>query len=145
VTEPDAPEIRHEDMMNEQTISLLKNSFKKVQANADSVAETFYSRLFTIDPDLKPLFKGDIREQGRKLMAALAVAVNNLSNPGAIVPALQEMGKRHRAYGVKDSDYDTVAAALLWTLEQGLGADFTPDCKAAWTDAYMLVATVMKG
>lgn len=143
--EPGEQERPHEDMMNEQTISLIKESFKKVQGSADAVAEAFYSRLFTIDPDLKPLFKGDIREQGRKLMAALTVAVNNLSNPGAIVPALQEMGKRHRAYGVKDKDYDTVAAALLWTLEQGLREDFTPECKQAWTEAYTLVATVMKG
>jgi hypothetical protein len=85
-----------------------------------------------------------MKEQGRKLMAMIGTAVNALSNVEAVVPAIQDMGKRHVAYGVKPEDYDSVGAALLWTLEQGLGDDFTPDTKEAWATVYGLVATTMK-
>jgi hemoglobin-like flavoprotein len=90
------------------------------------------------------MFKGDMKEQGRKLMSILNTAVNALNNVEAIVPALQTMGKRHVDYGVKDKDYDTVGEALIWTLGAGLKDDFTEDTKAAWIAVYGLVAGTMK-
>ena len=131
--------------MNPQSISLVRNSFSQVAPDAEAVASLFYERLFSMDPKLRSLFKSDMAGQGRMLMAAISFAVENLARPDAIVPALQDMGKRHAGYGVKDEDYDTVGGALLWTLEQGLGDDFTDECKQAWIEAYTLLASVMKG
>lgn len=130
--------------MTPEQIALIQASWAKVVPIQGAAAEIFYNKLFELDPTVKPLFKGDMREQGRKLMMSLNVVVNGITNLGALVSSIQEMGKRHVAYGVEARHYDTVGAAILWTLEQGLGADFTPDTKAAWTEAYATLATVMK-
>ncbi|MBM96726.1 MAG: hemin receptor [Oceanospirillaceae bacterium] len=130
--------------MTPEQITLVQESFAKVEPIADKAAELFYGKLFELDPSLKPMFKGDIAEQGTKLMTMIGVAVRGLTNLEAIVPAVQNLGIRHVDYGVKDEHYDTVAAALLWTLEQGLGDAFTEETKAAWTETYVLLATVMK-
>ena len=130
--------------MDQHTITLVQSSFKQVEPIADTAAGLFYNKLFEIDPSLRALFKADISEQGKKLMQMIAVAVNGLNNLDAIVPAVQQLGIRHIDYGIKDSDYDTVGTALLWTLEQGLGEAFTDEVKAAWTEVYTLLATVMK-
>ena len=123
---------------------LVRDSFAKVAPIAPTAAELFYGRLFELDPGLRPLFKGDMKEQGRKLMAMIATAVAGLDKLDTIVPAVRALGKRHAGYGVIDAQYDTVAAALLWTLEQGLGPDFTPATKEAWTACYTLLAGQMK-
>jgi len=104
----------------------------------------FYGRLLEMDPSLKPMFRGDIKEQGRKLMQMLAFAVKGLDRLHEIVPAVREMGRRHAGYGVRDEHYDTVAGALLWTLEKGLGEAFTPEVKSAWVSVYTLLAGTMK-
>ncbi len=123
---------------------LVQSSFSKVVPIADKAAEIFYNKLFEMDPALKPLFKGDIKEQGAKLMSMIGTAVNGLDNLDSIVPAVQNLGKNHVKYGVEESHYDTVGGALLYTLEKGLGDDFTPDVKDAWTEVYNTLATVMK-
>lgn len=130
--------------MEQSTIDAVQGSFAKVAPIAPKAAELFYGRLFELDPELKPLFKGNMEEQGAKLMKMIGVAVNGLNNLEAIVPAVQNLGVRHIEYGVKDKDYDTVGAALLWTLGQGLGDAFTPEVEAAWTEVYTLLATTMK-
>jgi len=130
--------------MTPEQKQMVQSSFAKVAPIADQAAALFYGRLFELDPALKPMFKGDISEQGRKLMSTLGVAVGSLDNLDALMPVLQNLGRGHVAYGVQDSHYDTVGAALLWTLEQGLGDDFTPSVKDAWTEVYTIVATVMK-
>ena len=130
--------------MTPEQQNLVRDSFAKVAPIAPQAAAMFYERLFVVDPTLRPLFKGDMDEQGRKLMAMIGTAVANLHRLSDIVPAVRDLGKRHAAYGVKDADYDTVAGALLWTLEQGLGADFTPATKEAWTICYTVLADEMK-
>lgn len=130
--------------MNIQQISLVQQSMTKIVPGAEPVAEIFYAKLFELDPSLKPLFKGDMKEQGRKLMQMIAVAVNGLSNLETIVPAAQALGARHAGYGVKEKDYETVGAALLSTLQAGLGADFTPELRQAWSETYFLLSGVMK-
>src|SRR5882672_4744802 len=107
--------------------NLVQGTFAQVAPIADAAAELFYGRLFEIDPTLKPMFRGDMKEQGRKLMQMLAVAVKGLARLHEILPAVREMGRRHAAYGVRDEHYDTVATALLWTLERALGDGFTPE------------------
>ena len=99
---------------------------------------------FTLDPAVKPMFKGDMKEQGAKLMKTIGIAVSALDNVEPLVPILKDMGAKHAGYGVKDADYDTVAAALLWTLEKGLGDAFTDEVKNAWAAVYTVLADVMK-
>jgi nitric oxide dioxygenase len=130
--------------MNAQQITLVQQSFAQVSPMAETAAALFYERLFTLDPSVKVLFKGDIKQQGRMLMQTIGFAVKGLQQPETILPTVQALGKRHKGYGVQTEHYATVGAALLWTLEQGLGAAFTPEVKDAWTEAYTLLATVMQ-
>jgi hemoglobin-like flavoprotein len=125
-------------------VELVQSSFQKVAPAADAVAQIFYDRLFAIAPEVRPMFPDDMTDQRAKLMRMLGTAVTNLHRIEAIVPVVQDLGRRHVAYGVKDAHYDTVAAALIWTLEQGLGDDFTPQLKDAWVAAYTTLAIVMK-
>jgi len=130
--------------MTPEEIKLVKDSWVKVMPITELAAELFYGKLFELDPSLKSMFKGDMKEQGRKLMTILNTAVNALDKLDTIVPAIQDMGKRHVNYGVKDEHYDTVGEALIWTLGAGLKDDFTQDTKAAWIGVYTLVSTTMK-
>ncbi len=129
--------------MDAQTIALVQTSFEKVAPIADLAADLFYTRLFVLDPSLRPMFGADLTEQKKKLTQLLTVAVRGLSRLDEIVPAVQALGRRHAGYHVKPEHYATVAAALLWTLEQGLGADFTPELKTAWTEVYTVLANTM--
>ena len=124
-------------------IKLVRETWEKVLPIADTAAQLFYNRLFEIDPELRSLFHGDMNEQGHKLMAMIGLAVASLNDLEKIMPRIRELGERHTSYGVKDKDYDTVAGALLWTLEQGLQDAFTPEVKEAWTAVYIVLATTM--
>ncbi|WP_242085011.1 globin family protein [Aestuariivivens sediminis] len=132
--------------MESKTVTLVQESFEKVKPIAPAAAEIFYGKLFELDPSLRPLFPSGeeaMKTQGNKLMTMLAAAVAGLSNLEALVPVLQDLGKRHVAYKVEPSHYDTVGAALLGTLEAGLGDDFTPDVKEAWASVYGTMSSVM--
>ena len=129
--------------MNPEQIAAIETSWALVAPIAPQAAELFYGNLFALDPSVKALFKADLVEQGKRLMQMIDVAVKNLRKPEVLVPALQGLGKRHVAYGVTDAHYGTVGAALLQTLEQGLGAAFTPEVKAAWTAVYGTIQSVM--
>ena len=130
-------------MTNEQ-ILLVTESFDKIAPRADEAAALFYGRLFEIDPALRSLFKGDLGEQGAKLMQMIGVAVKGLGRLDEIDPAVRSLGARHAGYGVEDSHYETVGSALLWTLGQGLGPDFNRETEVAWAAAYTLLAETMK-
>jgi hemoglobin-like flavoprotein len=117
--------------MQQQAIHLVQNSWAQVKPIATQAAALFYQNLFVADPSLQPLFKGDMVAQGAKLMHMIDVAVNNLDEINKIVPTLQLLAKRHVGYGVQDAHYATVGAALLQTLEQGLGPAFTPEVKVS--------------
>lgn len=125
-------------------IELVQRTFAVVAPLADDVAALFYRRLFEIDPSLQSMFKGDMAAQRRKLMVMLTAAVKGLPRLDRLVPVLQDLGRRHADYGVIDSHYETVGNALLWTLEKGLGPDFTPEVRDAWTTVYGVLATTMK-
>ena len=133
-----------ESIVTPQQIELVQASFKKVVPIAGTAADLFYDRLFEIAPAVRPMFPEDLGEQKKKLIGMLATAVNGLHKLYTIVPAVQDLGRRHKGYGVSDEHYTPVGAALLWTLEKGLGAEFTPDVKSAWTEAYTTLAGVMK-
>ena len=116
----------------------------KVVPIADKAAELFYGRLFELDPSVKSMFKTDMTGQGKKLMKTINIAVEALDDVEPLIPTLKEMGAAHVGYGVKDKDYNTVGAALLWTLEQGLGDAFTDEVKNAWGAVYEVLANTMK-
>lgn len=130
--------------MNAHQIQLVQASFEQVKPIADVAADLFYNRLFELDPALRALFKPDLRDQKVKLMATLAFAVGGLKQPEQVLAAVRALGQRHGAYGVRAEHYDTVGAALLWTLAQGLGEAFTLEVEAAWTALYTLVASTMQ-
>ena len=130
--------------MNSEQINLVQSSFAEVRPMATTAASLFYQRLFALDPTLRPMFKGDLPHQGRMLMAMLTAAVNGLALLDTLVPVLRQLGARHVTYGVREPHYETVGTALLWTLEQGLGARFTPEVREAWASAYELLAHVMQ-
>jgi hemoglobin-like flavoprotein len=123
---------------------LVQDSFALVVPIADSAAELFYNRLFELDPSLRSLFRGDMREQGRKLIQMLSAAVAGLDRLESIVPAVRALGQRHAGYGVAARHFDTVGEALLWTLAQGLGPAFTSEVRGAWEAVYGLLAAQMQ-
>ena len=131
--------------MTPEQVTMVQASFEKVAPIADKAADIFYDRLFEISPDVRPLFPADMSRQKEVLMQTIGTAVQNLHQVETILPVVKELGVKHVGYGVKDEHYDTVGAALLFTLEKGLGDDWNDDLKDAWTETYETVAGVMKG
>jgi hemoglobin-like flavoprotein len=129
--------------MTPEKVRLVQESFAQLVPMKDEVVAAMYERLFELDPGLRPLFRGDMARQRSRLGVALAMVVHGLKNPVAIVPVLEELGRRHNGYGVKPEHYATVGEAMLWALEQALGERFTADVRAAWADAYDLTASTM--
>ncbi|MDH5425809.1 MAG: globin domain-containing protein [Gammaproteobacteria bacterium] len=129
--------------MTPKQIGLVGTTWDKVVPIAETAADLFYGKLFELDPTLKPMFKNDLKQQGRKLMTMINTVVKSLDNLDALVPQIKASGARHVAYGVKDEHYNTVAQALLWTLAQGLGDAFTDEVKEAWTAAYTILSETM--
>ena len=131
-------------MLTQAQKTLVQDSFKTITPIADDAASLFYRRLFELDPSLEHMFPSDMTEQRKKLVQMLAAAVKGLDRLDQLVPVVQNLGRRHAGYGVLDAHYDTVGAALLWTLEMGLGRAFTTEMKDAWVTVYGLLATTMK-
>ena len=129
--------------MNPETVQLVQQSWAKVLPIAPQAADLFYNNLFAMDPSLKPMFKGDMQAQGQKLMMMIGAAVGKLDQLDTLVPILQGLGRRHGGYGVLPAHYNIVGAALLKTLEQGLGEHFTPQVNAAWAKVYGVMSGVM--
>ncbi|MCM2369566.1 globin family protein [Aporhodopirellula aestuarii] len=130
--------------MTPEQVTLVKESWEQVKPISEQAAELFYGRLFTLDPSLKSLFKGDMSEQGKKLMATISLAVASLDRLETILPTVQALGQKHAAqYNVPESSYATVGEALIWTLGQGLGEGFTEDVKEAWLLTYTTLSNAM--
>jgi hemoglobin-like flavoprotein len=129
--------------MTPKQAELVTSTWALVKPISEQAAAMFYARLFETAPEVKPLFTSDMTEQGKKLMTMIDTAVSHLDDLESVIPAVQDSGRRHVGYGVKEEDYAKVASALLWTLEQGLGDAFTDEVKEAWTVTYMTLANVM--
>ncbi|MHB8696125.1 MAG: globin family protein [Solirubrobacteraceae bacterium] len=129
--------------MNDEQITLVKESWRQVAPIAPTAATLFYDRLFALAPSVRPLFPDDMTEQKRKLMKMLGTVVAGLEQLDKIVPAAQALGRRHAAYGAVPAHYDVVGECLLWTLGQGLGDGFTPQVREAWIAAYGSLASTM--
>lgn len=129
--------------MTPQQIALVRESFAKVVPIKEQAAALFYDRLFAIDPSTRALFRGDLKGQGAKLMAAIGAVVKSLDRIEAMLDEIRALARRHDRYGVREEHYGSVGAALLWTLEQGLGSDFTPAVRESWATAYGLLSSTM--
>lgn len=129
--------------MTPETITLIQSSCRKLLPVSDQVARSFYTRLFEHYPELRQLFKGDIIQQGQKLMSLINVAVNGLDLLDSLVPSLHELGARHVSFGVEDEDYEKVIDVLLWAISHQLQADFTPELERAWRDTLSALAAIM--
>jgi hemoglobin-like flavoprotein len=130
--------------MTQHQIELVQNSFNLVIPIIEPATMMFYDRLFELDPSLRAMFRTPQAEQARKLAHVLAVVVKGLSRPEQILPAVEELGRRHSKYGVRPEHYATVGTALLWTLQSGLGEAFTAEVHEAWSSAYSLLASTMQ-
>ena len=124
---------------------LVRSTWAMVAPISEDAARLFYNRLFEVDPSTMALFNHtNMAEQGKKLMQMIQVVVASLDNLERVRTAVEHLGRRHVEYGVKEEHYDSVGTALLWTLEQGLGEQFTAEAKEAWSETYGLLATIMK-
>jgi hemoglobin-like flavoprotein len=130
--------------MNPHHVLLIEQAWAQLAPNAEFVGMAFYDRLFALDPRLRRLFRGERSEQAKKLMQMLAAAIGLLRRPEQLLPVLEQLGRRHAGYGVVDAHYALVGQALLQTLEAGLGADFTPAQREAWTALYAVVSGTMQ-
>jgi nitric oxide dioxygenase len=130
--------------MNERHIVLVQQSFASVAALGEQVADIFYGELFDIDPTLRPMFKNNMHDTGRKLLATLEFVVTSLDRPDQFIPTAQALAIKHVEYGVTARHYTLVGKALMRTLEKGLGADFTSDVRTAWIAAYQVLSDVMR-
>ena len=143
-------------MLNDAEKKLILSSWRLVVPIKDTAADLFYRRLFEIKPSYQQLFKNDMATQKRKLIAMLAFIVKSLDWPDSawrddvaeeddLFLVVLALGRRHsELYSVPDAAYAAVGEALLWTLDYGLGKEFTPPVRAAWTKIYGLIATAMK-
>lgn len=129
--------------MDAKTVSTVKRSWARVAPVSDAVADIFYARLFHQHPELRGLFPEDMRDQKLKLIRALRLAIENLEGFDDLRPVFLELGEQHAAYGVRAEHYAKVGAAMLWTLEQALGCEYTLQVRSAWTEAFGAISTVM--
>lgn len=120
---------------------IVQTTFAQV-TDADKLASRFYDRLFEIDPTTQPLFTHDMAEQRKKLMQTIVVVVNGLDDLSPLIPAIQNLARRHVTYSVTQEHWLSVGSALLWALEDAFGAAFTNEVREAWAAAYSLIADV---
>lgn len=129
--------------MTGDQIELVQESFARVLPVAANAAHTFYDRLFTLAPETRALFRGNIDDQGRKLFLTLAAVVDALDQLDKVVPVARALAIRHVGYGVEERHYSIVGVALIETLRGALGARFDLKTEAAWAGAYAILSGVM--
>ena len=129
--------------MTEKQIQLVKESWKHVAPISDVAADLFYNRLFEVAPGVRPLFKGDVREQGRKLMGMLSMIVNKLDSLETLLDEIKSLAQRHNKYGAHPAHYQVVGECLIWTLEKGLGEKWNKETEESWIGAYTILSGAM--
>jgi hemoglobin-like flavoprotein len=131
--------------MTPEQITRVQASFLKISPIRATVGALFYQRLFELDSSLRSMFRGDIRSQADKLMAMIELVVQNLADfEELLLPEVRDLGRDHAGYGVQETHYDTVRAALLWTLRAALEEQFVTEDQDAWSAAFTLLADAMK-
>ena len=130
--------------LTKDEIKLIQSSWIDLTNKSKIVGEKFYDRLFKRSPELKELFKGDLKEQAGALMRMVKTVVEGLNNPQIIIPALQELGRRHNEYGVKFEHYKGFGDCLIDCIEEELNRTFDTQTRKAWEKLYGMLAEVMK-
>ncbi|MGB0087349.1 MAG: globin domain-containing protein [Rhodomicrobiaceae bacterium] len=142
--------------MTPAQLRVLQRSFAKIEPIADQFGTVFYNRLFTIAPEIKPMFRTDLKAQQAKFMkvitevvqlhlrSVVSLPVTAQASASAVLPGAFWSGKLHAAYGVRMEDYATMKSALVWALEKTLGAECTDEVKDAWSTAYDIVVGAME-
>ena len=131
--------------MRKERVDLVQATLTQLMPKSKETAAVFYAKFFELAPSTKPLFTGDMKQQGQKFMSTLSYAIHGLSRLGVITPVIEQLGRDHVRYGVLDEHYATVKEAVLFALGQTLGDDYTPEVEAAWGEAYDLLADLMRG
>jgi nitric oxide dioxygenase len=122
---------------------LVRDSFQSIREYELSVVLLFYGRLFEIAPEVRTLFKINIRDQARKLMDTLALVVDAVDRFEALRPRLEELGRRHIGYGAQPQHYEVLCSALVWAIAQALGAECDRETKEAWKELLSAISSVM--
>lgn len=130
-------------MLTTDQVQLVQQTWSQIDKPPEDLGRLFYTRLFELEPDLRPLFSTDLAAQARSLMKMLSLVVSGLDRLDTLIPAVKALGLRHQGYGVAAAHYDLVGAALVWMLQQELGDAFTHSVRRAWSDAYQILAGVM--
>ncbi len=130
--------------MNERKRQMINESLVRLAPTADRAVELFHSRLYELDPTLRYMFRGDFKQQGRQFIETIQWLVNSLDRLEEVKPMIRELGRRHADFGVRDEHYPIICAALIWTLDGGLGASFTLETRQAWIELYCEIAGTMQ-
>jgi hemoglobin-like flavoprotein len=128
-----------------EAIQAVRAGFARIAPIREEIGGLFYGKLFEMDPGLRPLFGDNLEAQSRMLMTAIQMVIDSLDSPENVARHLSEVGRRHGAYGAQMRDFDTFGAALIWSLQQGLGPDYTPQFETGWVGAFDLIRNVMRG
>jgi hemoglobin-like flavoprotein len=129
--------------MTDSNILAVKNSWSYIMFQSEEFSGLFYQKLFELNPSLRHLFKGNIEEQGSKLMRMLTMIIARLQRLQDIETEVKALGHRHVGYGTRPEHYQTVGQALLWSLENALGDRWSEETRKAWTEAYTIMANTM--
>jgi hemoglobin-like flavoprotein len=129
--------------MTEQQILLVKNSWSYVVVQSEEAGQLFYQRLFEVAPAVRHLFKGDSKEQARKLMNMVTLIVTKLEKMDDIMNEIKLLAQRHAHYGAEPAHYLVVGECLLWTLEKGLGEKWNSETRQAWVTVYSTLSGAM--
>jgi hemoglobin-like flavoprotein len=133
------------NQFSKEEIKLIQYSFNTLTAKSKKAGEKFYKKLFEANPEMSKLFKGDMKEQAGALMRMVKTVVEGMNHPQIIIPAIQDLGRRHNEYGVAPEQYKIFGECLISTIEEELGNDFNAATKKAWQKLYDILADEMKG
>jgi hemoglobin-like flavoprotein len=134
-----------EQKLTKEEILLIQNSYYKINKNSDELGNYFYDKFFKENPDVVLLFKGNMQEQARTLMKMIKTVIEGLNNPEIIIPAVQELGKRHKEYGVSFEQYKSFGDCLIRCIEENFPGEIDSNTKIAWEKLYNMLAEIMQG
>src|SRR6266702_2585266 len=121
-------------------------SFWLLASAADAAMTYFYAQLFAMDTEIRAMFPAAMDVQRRRFFEALgriAGAQQSQADRDRPVPYLQELGRAHRKFGVRERHYEVIRRALLATLQRFAAPRWNETAKHAWETAYNWAATIM--
>ena len=129
--------------MTTQQIALVQRSWEKIQPAMQAAGELFYHKLFVRAPQIRHLFKGDVREQAGKLGYTLTYVVSRLDKLDTVLDDVRKLAVNHNKYGAQPEHYAVVGECLLATIEVGMADSWNKELKEAWSTAYGILSGAM--